>query len=235
MPTRFVARQQLVFRLPPRMNMPEVCITLYSFGHRRFEKKTHFCCRPVHQMTDKEIVKNLLAEGQRSNLTLTYLYKSTFPTVQKMVSKYGGVDDDAKDIFQETILAFYKMVKNGKFRKESSINTILYAIARNLWYRKVKKLRPTEDLDTHMQSMEDLSFEANENILFIRNLIHQLGDDCRKIVTKYYYEKWSIEAIQEEFKLGSIQAAKNKKYRCMQTLIKLFEQYKVKSDILSND
>ena len=45
----------------------------------------------------------------------------------------------------------------------------------------------------------------------------QLNENCRKILTLYYYERFSMKQISTRLGIGSA-SARNQKYRCMEQL-----------------
>jgi RNA polymerase sigma factor (sigma-70 family) len=58
---------------------------------------------------------------------------------------YGASEQDAEDVFQETVIAFIDIVQKGKFRMESSIKTFLVSVARNIWRNEVKRSKDRTD------------------------------------------------------------------------------------------
>ena len=65
------------------------------------------------KLTDKEILTNIACGNDKE--VLTYLYKSVYPSVRTIILRNNGKEDDAKDIFQESVMVFYKYVKQEKF------------------------------------------------------------------------------------------------------------------------
>ena len=59
-------------------------------------------------------------------------------------------------------------------------------------------------------------------------LMNELEKDCRDILTEYYFNKKTMAELKDLFNVNSIQAAKNKKWRCMNYLTKLFKEKGVK-------
>ncbi len=55
----------------------------------------------------------------------------------------------------------------------------------------------------------------------LEKIFSQLRGECQEILKLFYFESMSMEQIKSVFNLGSTQAAKNKKHRCLQHLIEL--------------
>ena len=58
--------------------------------------------------------------------------------LKRYVLKNSGDKDDAKDVFQNTLIVFYKKVLIENFELSSKISTYLFSIAKNLWLKKLR-------------------------------------------------------------------------------------------------
>src|ERR1700704_389195 len=83
----------------------------------------------------------IAAINDKKNLdkAILYIYQNYSETVSSFITNNGGSQQDADDIFQETVVAFIDIAKKGKYRMEASIKTFLVSIARNIWYNQIKK------------------------------------------------------------------------------------------------
>jgi len=150
------------------------------------------------------------------------VYKSCYPTVRDFIVRNKGNENDATDVFQDGLMIFYRNLQNRTFRKESSIKTYVFRICRNLWLKELQKqqklqvvaneiaISPTDDARSYLIDVEIITLLMNE-----------LKEDCRRILTEYYYNNRSMAELKEMFNVSSIQAAKNKKLRCMGYLVRL--------------
>ena len=74
-----------------------------------------------------------------------------------------------------------------------------------------------------VESFDENSEEASDDILKEKRLLNgmkafgNLGDSCKVLLMKFYFEKKSMNTIAEELDLDAA-SARNKKYRCMQKL-----------------
>ena len=85
---------------------------------------------------DSEVILGILNDSKG---TLEGIYKAYFPMVLQLVMTNSGSEDDAKDVFQESIIVLYDKVKAGSFELNSKLKTFLYSVSRRLWL-KVKNL-----------------------------------------------------------------------------------------------
>ncbi len=153
-----------------------------------------------------------------------YIYKTYYPMVRDYVMRNNGSETDSTDVFQDGMMILYRNFNNGTFREESTIGTYIFSICRNLWLKEtsLRQKKHTLDVDT----LNNVSLENNYfiNTEIITLLMNELKEDCRNILTEYYFNKRSMAELKEIFHVNSIQAAKNKKWRCMTYLIKLFKE-----------
>lgn len=180
----------------------------------------------MNKTREKQLVEDIRTDGERTEKAFKIIYKEYFPVIRKLILQKGGNETEAKDVFQDSIIALYQLIKKDQFRADASLKTVLYAISRNLWHDNIRKMKKTEDLTAYSETKgEDavvFDFDGFSKQQVIRKLIDNLSTDCRRIILYFYYEKWSMEMIREEMKLSSVKVAKNKKYRCMKHLIQLF-------------
>lgn len=186
--------------------------------------------------SDKDILEHLLSGNRvKVDVALRHVYKAYFNVIKNYILKNQGTIDDAADIFQDTIIAWYDMVQDGTFKRESSILTFLYSVARNIWLKELRKSPKKEltiiSLNELGETLGDLPMNnAMGEVRVLRRVMDELGENCKEILASFYFRKLSMKDIMTTFSLGSEQAAKTKKYRCMQQLIKLFQTKGIKKE-----
>jgi len=81
-------------------------------------------------------------------------------------------------------------------------------------------------VNLEIEEISNLTDAENElrNSKSIESFLELLSFDCKEILIDFYYRKKTMKELKEKFNLGSIQAAKNKKCRCLSYLAKLFEE-----------
>ena len=175
-------------------------------------------------MTDAEILHGLRSDRQEEDRCLKYLYWEYFPMVRGLISRLGGSESEAEDIFQEGLITFYEHVIQRKYQETSSIKTYLYSICRNIWMNHLKRKQVakkyTDQKVTPKAEDQDpasilLEKEKNREIMRVMN---QLGEQCREILRYRLYEKLSMEEISVKMGFKNEQNARNKHYKCKQSL-----------------
>lgn len=173
-------------------------------------------------MTDKALIL-LLSKGDRQAFAL--LYKKYYKMVEYFILKNSGNKADAQDVFQDALVVFYEKTLSSSFQLTSTIKTFLYAIARNIWLKKIRdqKLQlATKDFEQVIALEENNTVEVQEaKFIQIENALTQLGVKCREIIVKFYFYKKKMTEIAEELAYTNADNVKNQKYKCMQQLKKL--------------
>ena len=183
--------------------------------------------RAVKKYTDAELIA-AIKDKKMLDDAIAFTYQQYSKTVSSFIINNGGSQQDADDIFQETVIAFINTVQKGNYRMEAGIPTFLVAISKNLWYKEIKKKdrseyrekvfeigRGSEELDVS----NDISDREMKKEL--RELLDKLGESCRKILMLFYYENLSMKEIVEHLHYENEQVVRNKKYKCLKELTEL--------------
>lgn len=143
------------------------------------------------------------------------------------VIKNSGSEEEAKDIYQETLVVFWQKAASGNLQLTSKISTYLFSICQNLWRKELdrKSRLSSEEKDLPIE----VDYERQEKINVVNKCIEELGETCRKILTLYYFEEMSMSDIAEQLGFANADTAKTKKYKCKQELDKLIKtKYSIK-------
>lgn len=171
----------------------------------------------------------IIAEIRKKNeVALQELYKLHYPMVVHLVCSNSGTEQEAKDVYQDAMIAFYDRVQKPDFVLTCKIKTYLYAVSRRLWLKRLtRKKRYTGNveeaesflrLDEEMKSIEELE----DDYLKMNEAMDGLGEPCLGIIRDFYVHDHSMEMISAKYGYTSADNAKNQKYKCLQRLKKLF-------------
>jgi RNA polymerase sigma factor (sigma-70 family) len=174
--------------------------------------------------TDAELIAAIQRE-QSLNEAILFIYKQYAASTSSFIIHYGGSEQDADDVFQETVVSFIDVVKKGKYRMEASIKTFLVSVAKNIWFNELKKRERSGAREKIFeygrdQKEQDISHQIGdlEKKRQLRDLVDNLGEPCKKILMLFYYENLSMKEIVEHLPYENEQVVRNKKYKCLQTL-----------------
>jgi RNA polymerase sigma factor (sigma-70 family) len=176
--------------------------------------------------SDNEIIDAIYNGNDRD--VLKFMYNSLFPKVKKFILNNSGDTDAAFDIFQDTILVFYKYVKMKKFNPKYEISAFVYTVSRNLWLNCLRKEKREvtmpaffDSSDTGSDIMEHIITREREEM--ISGVLSQLGKRCEQLLRYSVFYKLKNNEICEKMGFRTENAVKTRKYKCMQKLISLIE------------
>ncbi|MDN3494059.1 RNA polymerase sigma factor [Winogradskyella bathintestinalis] len=171
----------------------------------------------------------ILAIQDNDPIILKKIYRYNYPKIEIFILKNNGSKDQAKDIYQEAFLAVWQNVKQNKFRpqSETSINSYIYAIAKNKWldvlrsqgYKKTIVTSRLKHFEIKAEEYNDIDDDIlkDKRLEDVMHAFKNLGEACKSLLRKFYFEKKSLNLIAEELALNAA-STRNKKYRCMQKL-----------------
>lgn len=189
----------------------------------------------VRIINDAKLILNLKRGSEKEiNYTLEYLYKSNFPVIERFITANSGSSEDAKDVFQDALITFYQNLKHKDLVLTCSISTYLYSVSRNLWLKKLKRsknLTKMEDFEDFM-SVDDEKPISKEAFKVLESVFSEISEKCIKVLTYFYFDNLSMKEIGRLTGYKSEQAVKNKKYKCMQELLRIITSSKKNELIL---
>jgi RNA polymerase sigma factor (sigma-70 family) len=160
------------------------------------------------------------------------IYQEHYHSIRQMIKNNNGSEEDAKDIFQDTLIVLYQKFRDNNFKLTSSLNTFLYSVARILWYRELRRRRELPTAFQFMEHSDDQeiyrSIEREERLSLFRQKYEELSEDCKKIL-QLFLNNVPIKDITKLMGYSSDQHTKNRRLRCKMSLInkiKSSEYYK---------
>jgi RNA polymerase sigma factor (sigma-70 family) len=154
---------------------------------------------------------------------LNWLYDNYFQTVKSHVTRNSGSEDDASDVFQETIITLYEKISTDSFTLTSELKGFFFGIARNIWSAKLRQLRRTEEIRTDFPDEEHDDYTDSLFQRIMTRAYNQLKPDCQKVLNLYYDGK-SYEEIAEAMKMKNESYARRKKYLCKEALLEFIKK-----------
>ena len=185
--------------------------------------------RPIRKSfsEDKRFILGILNDSKE---TLDELYKAYFPVILQFILSNNGDEDDAKDIFQESVIVLYNKVKSGNFELSSKLKTFLYSVSRRLWLKRLthlsRKTSNIADFEEIIPVENDIEAHEERDIQLkkMEQALYQIGEPCKTILEDFYMNGRSMQEICERFGYTNADNAKTQKYKCLQRLKKLFFQ-----------
>lgn len=171
------------------------------------------------EYSNEEIVKGIY---ERRNNVLLFLYDEYFKLIRSYILRNNGTEEEAEDVFQDTILIVYEKIKSDKLKLSSSFATYFYAICRNLWLQRLQLLQRTQSEDQATDSWNEIPspeeyMDYEEEKLFQVHF-RKLDKDCQHVLTSYF-ERKPFRTIADELQF-SPNYIKKLKFKCKEKLYK---------------
>jgi RNA polymerase sigma factor (sigma-70 family) len=173
----------------------------------------------IKQQSDQETYLGLKS---KDNKAYEILYKFYYPSVKNFITKNNGTEDDAKDIFQETVLVLLEKVPKDDFNLTSSLKTYIFAISSNLWLKRLRdshKIVRTElDIyEKYLTDYEEAETDANQSIIKrALDAFKKVTNKCKVLLTAIFYHEKNIETVTKEFGYTNKHNAQNQKFKCLE-------------------
>lgn len=166
-------------------------------------------------------------EGSACNDALVYLYQQHRDAVEGFLKGRGAKKEEVEDVFQEGIICMVLNIQEGRFKGKSSIKTYLYAIAKQILFKKQQKKQPVLGLEFEFQEEElDVSGDqlllTQEQQLELEKVLGQLSPKCRTAL-RMWAMHYSMKEISQELGFSNEQVARNHKSRCLKRIQQIME------------
>lgn len=164
---------------------------------------------------------------------ITEIYKIWGQECKRFVLSNNGNDQDADDLFQESLLTILKQAKSTNFKLKVPFGGYLYFIYRNKWIDTLRKQKNNslriQELKryTNDNTTKELVGEtelANRKMQLFYDCFQQLEDFCKTVIGGRL-KKMSSKQLMDLLKLPSANAVDFRMHKCRKQLKKLIEQH----------
>ena len=176
-------------------------------------------------------LKDIKNGNETALVELYKLYRNEFMHWAR--NNYAIEPDDAKDLFQDVVIAFYNNVKSGQLTDLSSdLKTYLFAIGkfkilnflkknnRSVTYSDFTVLKVVEPTENTMEDKEEQDLIKAT----VRKFLDEQCDDCKKVLELYYFNEMDMKSIAKEMGYKNADVAKKKKYECFKKLAEMVKK-----------
>ncbi|CAL2077304.1 sigma-70 family RNA polymerase sigma factor [Tenacibaculum sp. 190524A05c] len=176
--------------------------------------------KPLDDIAIQEELRN----GNKDSLKQVYVsYRADF---LKYAFTYKISEEDALDIYHDTIIAFNKsFTRNKLVLEKSSLKTYLFGIGKNKIYNHFKKAKKVVLVkDQEEDGYESVSVEDNEPTveqLALSKALEKISKSCRTLLRLFYYRNLDIEEILKLTDYKDANTISSHKSRCMKKLKEL--------------
>lgn len=159
-------------------------------------------------------ISNFQSESVRREEFFISLYKKAFPAVAKYVSRMGGSFDEAKDVFQDTLVVYYEKTKAAKLNLHSNDSAYLVGTAKYLWIRRYKEKIQNICLDGVDVTLDESDERpSNTRLMYF---LETAGQKCMALLKSFYYDQLPLADIATRFGFSGVRSATVQKYKCLE-------------------
>ena len=181
----------------------------------------------MSEFSVEEIINGIKTQD---NCVLQYIYKNYYPSIHHFIITNSGSPEDAKDIFQESIIIVYRKVKEQEhFLLNSSFKTFIYSIARNIWLKNLRTRKyegqTIQDQQSYIELKEE-PFKIKSDDLkmsLYQKYFKQLPEDCQNIL-RLTARDIPQKEISQALGFKSENYVKKRKHGCKEKLISMIKQ-----------
>lgn len=161
------------------------------------------------------------------------IYKRCAAKVKSWIVFNNGSDDDAADIFQESLMDIYRQAKYKSLELTCPFEPYILLICKRKWLNEIKKrsILPVTNSEEDLLHIGEDTFanadylenqEAQSKLFF--KAFEKLGERCREIIS------WSMKGEAQEKVAEALGVTygylRKKKSECMTSLIKMVQSDK---------
>ncbi len=166
----------------------------------------------LQSSADRDIINNLLQQGVDRKRGEDLLFSRYAYFIEQAVHKYSFAEDEAFNIYSDTILSAVPKITDGSFEGRSSLKTWLYQIFHNKCVDLIRKKATNKgsvhrtiafpDILVHVaDSAKNILQEMMErtDLDLVKQKLNQLGENCRQILWQWaegYSDKEIAEALE---------------------------------------
>ena len=163
-----------------------------------------------------DLVQSFQIDPDAAMAKIYRLYRDEYLAFSKSISEK---EDLRVDSFQEAVIGLYENLSRDKIQTGSStVKTYLFSIGKNKLLNAIQKEKKYTELQSIKEKEHTLENNLEEVNGFLTKAVDQLGQRCQDVLIKFYYYRYSIEAIMHDMQYKNENTVKAHKSRCLSQL-----------------
>jgi len=190
--------------------------------------------KPTLSPDEREIIDSIGQNGAERKKGEERLFNRYAYFVKEAIHKYSLSDEDAFDLYSDTVISAIEKIASGSFQGRSSLKTWLYSIFHNKYVDFLRKRSTNKSSIHHTLSMSDLLMEISDHTKTIiqklvdktdhevlKQKLAQLGDSCRQMLM-LWADGYSDKEIAGLMEYKTSDVVKTSRLRCLEKLKQLY-------------
>ncbi|MES1226765.1 MAG: sigma-70 family RNA polymerase sigma factor [Bacteroidota bacterium] len=189
----------------------------------------------LQSATDLDIIHSLLQDGSERKKAEDLLFNRYAYFIAQAMHKYSLIEEEAFDIYSDTILSAVPRIIDKSFEGRSSLKTWLFQIFHNKCVDLIRKKTTnkssvhrtvgipailTQMADSARTIIQELMERTDRDV--IRQKLNELGGNCKKILWQWA-EGYSDKEIAESLEYKTADVVKTSRLRCLEKLRQLYK------------
>ena len=152
------------------------------------------------------------------------LYESNLTMVSNHILKNNGSRDEAKDILHDSLIVLWNNIRKPDFKLTSKPSTYIMAVSKNLWLKKLSKAKRESSKDITTLNVSDHPLSVHQiDVKKAMLALDEIGDTCKQILSKFYFDGFSMKEIASQMNYANADTAKAKKHQCFKRLSEIIK------------
>jgi RNA polymerase sigma factor (sigma-70 family) len=173
----------------------------------------------------------IIALRHNDTLVIEEIYKKFSAKIKAMVCNNNGDENDAADIFQESLVYIYNRSLNTEFHITCPFEAYLYMVCKNRWLneiekRKNKKVTFVEDAGLISNTAQDNGVQLmqlkEDKYVLIQTAMLKIGEGCTNLL-QLSWQGIGMEEVGQQLNMTYAYVRK-KKSECMGKLVELIKK-----------
>lgn len=140
------------------------------------------------------------------------LYQKAFPATARYVALMGGTLEEARDVFQDALLAYYEKSLHAPLELHRGETAYLLGMAKFMWLKKYRDGKRFDAYDTPPADEDEPALSHKKIMRFLETA----GQKCMDMLRAVYYEKLSMQQVAERFGYSGERSATVQKHKCLE-------------------
>ena len=164
---------------------------------------------------------------------LLELYNQNWGMISSHIYKNNGSEDDAKDILHDALIVLWNNLRKKDFELTCKPSTYTMSVASNLWLKKLEKAKRESSVDITTLEVSEAPFTTHQlDVKKAMLALDEIGDTCKTILSKFYFDGFSMAEIAEQMHYANADTAKAKKHQCFKRLAEIIKSRYTIADLL---
>lgn len=172
--------------------------------------------------------------AEADNNVVHQLYRTFLPSVTKWVTQNSGTEEDAFDVFQDTLEVLLGLTLAGQIKKDVPFKAYLFRVVRNKWISRLRKKNKEEkvrfaELERFKAESFDEHFEIEnddeQNVkLMLSSTFAELSPLCQQLVP-LVQNRTPAKEIALELNMSNANAVHRRKFACFEAWRKRIQKH----------